>query len=108
MDSLKKRKNGMPEKVIAIEELKGPFQKKFQRVMRFVPDRDKDDIKLQRLIAFRLKTDGEAVTSEYLIDKVREVGRCAYTGTLYDFLKDDLKKKECKIEDENSDPPEIA
>lgn len=98
----------MPDKVIAIEELDGPFRMIFQRIMRMVPDRDKDDKKLQRLIAFRLKVDGEDATKVYLIKKIREIIQCAYRGSLYDYLKDDLKQKECKIEDERPDPPEVA
>jgi len=98
----------MPDKVIAIEEESGPFQIIFRRIMRMVPERDKDDIKLQRLIAFRLKTDGEGPTNEYLIRKIREIIHCGYTGSLYDFLKDDLKEKECGIQAGVPDPPEVA
>ena len=56
-----------------------------------VPDRDKNDKKLQRLIAFRLRTDGEAATKVYLINKIRDSIQCGYTGSFYNFLKDDLK-----------------
>jgi len=98
----------MPEKVIALEELKGPFQQILQRVMRLVPGRDKDDKKLQRLIAFRLKIDGESATSNYLINRIREANRCVYTGSLYSFLKDDLINKEGMIKGDNTDPPEVA
>jgi hypothetical protein len=98
----------MVEKVIALEESEGPFQVTFQRVMRKVPQRERSDKKLQRLIAFRLKQDGEATTSEYLIAKMKEVLDCAYTGRLYDFLKDDLKEKECFPHDREPDPPEVA
>ena len=98
----------MPEKIIAIEEIKGPFQMIFQRVMRMVPDRDKDDKKLQRLIAFRLKVDGEDATKIYLINKIREIIQCAYKGSLYDYLKNDLKQRECNFEDKNPEPPEVA
>lgn len=98
----------MTEKVIAIEEEDGPFQIIFQRIMRMVPERDKDDKKLQRLIAFRLKTGGEGPTSEYLIRKIREIIQCGYTGSLYDFLKDDLKEKECGFHGESPDPPDVA
>ncbi len=99
----------MTEKVIAIEEEDGPFQPIFQRIMRMVPERDKDDKKLQRLIAFRLKSDGEGPTNEYLVRKIREIIQCGYTGCLYDFLKDDLKEKECGFNGEdNPDPPEVA
>ncbi len=98
----------MPEKVIALEELEGPFQQILQRVMRLVPDRDREDKKLQRLIAFRLKIDGESVTSKYLMNRTREANRCVYTGSLYNFLKDDLVNKACMVEDDNTDPPEVA
>jgi hypothetical protein len=63
--------------------------------MRMVPDKDKSDKKLQRLLAFRLKIDGEAATSEYLIRKIREIIQCSYTGTFYDFIKNNALKREC-------------
>ena len=94
----------MPEKVIAIEKLEGPYQNIFLKIMQMVPDRDKNDKKLQRLIAFRLRTDGEAATREYLINKIRDTIQCGYTGSFYNFLKDDLKLKECDLEDETPDP----
>ncbi|MBW2337566.1 MAG: hypothetical protein JRF47_12555 [Deltaproteobacteria bacterium] len=97
----------MSDKLIALEEQDGPFQNVFQRFMRMVPDRDKNDKSLQRLLAFRLRIDGEAALNEYLIHKIRETIKCAYTGSLYDFLKNDLIEKECRPEDddEESEPP---
>jgi hypothetical protein len=97
----------MSDKLIALEEQDGPFQNVFQRFMRMVPDRDKNDKSLQRLLAFRLRIDGEAALNEYLIRKIRETIKCAYTGSLYDFLKNDLIEKECRPEDdeEESEPP---
>jgi hypothetical protein len=96
----------MSDKLIALEEQDGPFQNVFQRIMRMVPDRDKNDKNLQRLLAFRLRIDGEAALNEYLIRKIRETIKCAYTGSLYDFLKNDLIEKECPPEDvEESEPP---
>jgi hypothetical protein len=86
----------MADKLISIEEQEGPFKMILQRVLRMVPDRDKQDKKLQRLIAFRLKIDGEAAISEYLLKKIREAIKCSYTGSLYDFLKDDLESSECE------------
>lgn len=97
----------MPEKVINLENTAGPFQSIFQRVMRMVPDKDKGDKKLQRLLAFRLKIDGEAATSEYLIRKIRELVECAYTGSFYEFIKDDLIEKEC-FGDPSGDRPGAA
>ena len=101
----------MSDKLISLEEQDGPFQAVFQRVMRMVPDRDKNDKNLQRLLAFRLKIDGEAVLNEFLIRKIRETIKCAYTGSLYEFLKDDLIEKECRPEvdeAEDDDPPGAA
>lgn len=98
----------MSDKVISLEEQKGPFQETLQRVMRMIPQREKDDKKLQRLMAFRLKTDGEAATTEYLIDKIREIIQCSYTGSFYDFLKDDMQKKDCDFPEEKPDPPGVA
>jgi hypothetical protein len=98
----------MSDKLITIEEQDGPFQQVFQRIMRMVPDRDKNDKNLQRLLAFRLKVDGEAALSEYLIRKIRDTIKCAYTGSLYDFLKDDLIEKECRPDEEEPEPPGAA
>jgi len=98
----------MTDKIISIEDQEGPFQIVFQRIMRMVPDRDKNDKKLQRLLAFRLKMDGEAALSEFLIRKIREVIKCSYTGSLYDFLKNDEREKECGVDDEDTEPPGAA
>ena len=98
----------MPDKLINLEEQSGPFQAVFQRIMRMVPDRDKNDKNLQRLLAFRLKIDGEAALSEFLIRKIRETIKCAYTGSLYDFLKDDLIQKKCVSDEDDTEPPGAA
>jgi hypothetical protein len=100
----------MSKKLITIEEQEGPFKTVLQRIMRMVPDRDKNDKNLQRLLAFRLRIDGEAALSEYLIRKIRETIKCAYTGSLYAFLKDDLIEKECnQVEAEpEPEPPGAA
>ena len=100
----------MSDKLVTIENLDGPYQPIFQRIMRMVPDRDKNDKNLQRLLAFRLRIDGEAALNEYLIRKIRETIKCAYTGKLYDFLKDDLIEKTCtkEAEETNPEPPGAA
>ena len=98
----------MTDKVISIEQQDGPFQNAFQRVMRMVPDRDKQDKKLQRLIAFRLKIDGEAALSEYLIKKIKTAIKCSYSGSMYDYLKDDMVAKECEGSDSVEPPPGAA
>jgi hypothetical protein len=98
----------MADKIISIEQQDGPFQNAFQRVMRMVPDRDKQDKKLQRLIAFRLKIDGEATLSEYLIKKIKAAIKCSYSGSMYDYLKDDMAEKECEGPDSNEPTPGAA
>lgn len=95
-------------KVIAIEERDGPFKTIFQRTMRMVPERDQGDKNIQRLIAFRLRQDGEAATNEYLIRKIRDMIQCGYTGSLYDYLKDDTEEKACGFQDEDPDAPDVA
>jgi len=95
----------MSEKIFNIENQQGPFQTNFQRMMRLVPEKDKSDKKLQRLIAFRLKIDGETAAGEYLIQKLRQVIQCGYTGSFYEFIKDDLEKNECGFGYNHSDPP---
>jgi hypothetical protein len=95
-------------RIISIETDTGPFKVIFLRVMQMVPDRDKNDTSLQRMIAFRLKNDGEEVTRQFLISKIRDMIQCAYNGRLYDFIKDDEKLKGCIGDPEITDPPEIA
>jgi hypothetical protein len=98
----------MADKLITLEEQNGPFQAVFQRIMRMVPDRDKNDKNLQRLIAFRLKIDGETALNEYLVRKIRERIKCNNTGNLYDFLKDDSIRKDCVSDEDNTHPPGVA
>jgi hypothetical protein len=94
----------MSDKLVTIEDQDGPYKPLLQRIMRMVPDRDKNDKNLQRLLAFRLRIDGEAALREYLIRKIREAIKCAYSGKLYDFLKDDLIEKNCDMEKEETGP----
>ncbi len=96
------------DKLISIESESGPHQVVLRRVMRMVPDRDKLDVALQRLIAFRLRIDGESVTRGYLMRKIRDMIQCAYDGSLYDFIKNDQVSRHCEISDPSSDPPDIA
>ncbi len=101
----------MPGDIIHIEEQEGPFLDILQRVMRMVPEKDKTDGNLQRLIAFRLRLDGEVATREYLLEKIREVIQCAYTGSLYNYLKNDLEEKACQPEKGSPslpEPPDVA
>lgn len=98
----------MTDKIISIDAVDGPHQMILQRIWRMVPDRDKEDLDLKRLLAFRLRVDGEAATSEYLMRKIRDMIQCAFRGRLYDFLKDDEIASQCKASKTDSNPPEIA
>ena len=98
----------MPAKVISIEEDNGPYKPILRRVMRMVPEKDQNDKNLKRLIAFRVMTDGEAATTEYLLYKIREIIKCGYRGSLYDYLKDDLQSRTCGSDDEEPLPPSVA
>jgi hypothetical protein len=98
----------MDDKVISIESAEGPHQLILKRIWRMVPDRDKDDLDLKRLLAFRVRVDGEAVASEYLMRKIRDMIQCAYKGRLFDFLRDDRAAGGCRPPAPITDPPEIA
>jgi hypothetical protein len=72
--------------IIHIESIDGSHQEVLRNVMRMVPDRDKEDIDLQRLLAFRLRIDGESATREFLMRKIRDMIQSTHKGRLYDFL----------------------
>ena len=96
------------EKIISIESVGGPYQTLLRNVMRMVPDRDKNDVALQRLLAFRLRIDGESATREYLMSKIRDMIQCSYKGSLYEFLKNDQASQTCPPDHPSPNPPEIA
>ncbi len=76
----------MNHNVISIEGSRRIPRFVLQRVMRMVPDRDKNDRRLQRLLAFRLEHDGEAATCEYLMRHIRNYIRRPEPRCFYDFL----------------------
>lgn len=96
------------DKIISIDTGDGPHQMILQRIWRMVPDRDKDDIDLKRLLAFRLRVDGEAATSEYLMRQIRDMIQCSFHGRLYDFLKDSEISRQCRSNKSDNGPPDIA
>jgi len=76
----------MKRKIIAVENRGGAALLPLHRVMRMVPDRDKGDKRLQRLLAFRLQHDGEAATCEYLMSHIQRYIRRPKPQSFYDFL----------------------
>lgn len=96
----------MTAKIIAIEEMMGPLRGSLSNIMRMVPDRDQHDVNLQRLLAFRLRMDGEAALKDYLLSRIRDAIQCGYSGSLHDFLKRNPKNEEClsEAEEDPADP----
>jgi len=98
----------MTADIINIEDRDEALHAILERVLLLAPEKDKQDLNLQRIIAFRLKLDGESKTRAYLVKKIEETIQCAYTGSLYEFLKDDIQEKKCVSKIENPDPPGVA
>ncbi|MDJ0666277.1 MAG: hypothetical protein QNJ61_03340 [Desulfobacterales bacterium] len=98
----------MAPKLIAIEDRSGPFRMVFQRVMRMVPDRDKNDKRLQRMLAFRVINDGEAATASYLIRKIRFFVHLPGPKSFYEFLVDGEDHEFPPIPPLDGDPPGAA
>ncbi|MDA8140241.1 MAG: hypothetical protein M0036_16460 [Desulfobacteraceae bacterium] len=96
------------KKIVAIETLGGPLDSLLQSMLRMVPEKDKSDLALQRLLAFRLRTDGEGDTRDYLMRKIRDMIQCRYNGRLYDFLKNDSHSRACDQPSTTPEPPETA
>jgi hypothetical protein len=95
----------MAAELISIEEALGGDMRMLIRLMRLVPDKDKDDDCLRRLVAFRLLKDGEKRTQAFLLAKIRRMIQSAYTGRLYDFIQDDSRRG---TSGPSNEPPEIA
>ena len=98
----------MTADIINIEDRDDALHAMLERVLLLIPEKDKQDLNLQRIIAFRLKLDGESVTRAYLINKIEEAIQCSYTGSLYEFLKNDVQEKICTTKNENPEPPDVA
>jgi hypothetical protein len=89
----------MTQKIIILENRKGTLGDKLRKVMRLIPTREKGDKKLQRLLAFRLNADDEDTVSKYLMDNIKKIIQCSYTGNFYDIIKNNAIKKECGLID---------
>lgn len=87
----------MSRKIITLENRQDILKGRLKRLLLMIPTREKGDGKLQRLLAFRLSSDGEAATRKYLIRNIKEIIQCSYTGSFYDFIKDNANKKKCGI-----------
>ena len=100
----------MDRKIITVETRHGAALFVLRRVMRMVPDRDKNDKRLQRLLAFRLQHDGEAATCEYLMRHIRRYIRRPQPRRFYDFLVQDQADPQFESgwKGPDPDPPGVA
>jgi len=98
----------MGSKIITVENRSGAFQMIFKRVMRMVPDRDKDDKRLQRLLAFRVQSDGEAATCEYLMRHIRDYVRHPSPKNFYEYLRASETTRLAPTPAGDADPPGAA
>ena len=86
----------MEDNIIRVETQATVDPEALARLLRMVSERQRDDERLIRFLAFRLKIDGFSTTKKFLSRKLIEVERCRFRGYLYDFLKDDEERKTCR------------
>lgn len=101
-------KGSMHAKIIAIEERSGPHREMLERLLRMVPDKDRDDKNLLRLLAFRVQSQGESATAEFIMQAMREKIRGGFAGGLYAFLMASARQPNPSSMPVATDPPDIA
>ena len=88
----------MTGKVLDLEtKLKGENKEAFDRLIGLVGLRDQKDEDLRKLVAFRLKLDGETAMRQYLLKKMNSARQCGFYGRFFDFIKDDQEEKRCEM-----------
>ena len=86
----------MEDKIIRVERQASVDQEALGRLLMLVPARHREDARLVRFLAFRLKVDGFEKTSAFVSRKLMAAERCTFRGLLYDFLKDDEESNACQ------------
>ena len=79
----------MSGRIIRLEEETLVDSEELERLMRLAPADQRDDIRLKRFLAFRLKLDGLVATQVYLSNKIMAAEKSRYHGRLYDYLCED-------------------
>lgn len=79
----------MSGRIIRLEEQAMVDSEELEQLMRLAPADQRDDIRLKRFLAFRLKLDGLVATQVYLSNKLMDAEASNYHGRLYDFLSED-------------------
>jgi len=67
----------------------------FQRLVQLLPLGQREDAELRRLLLFRLCNGGEDGTLGFILRKMGDVRRCAYSGRLFEFFRNDRQRKAC-------------
>lgn len=98
----------MAAKIIAIENIPGRHQFMLDNILPMVPDTDREDKNLLRLLAFRLQNDGQSATVEFLMRAMREKIRSGFEGNLYAFLMTGARDSQGDRLPVATDPPDIA
>ncbi len=86
----------MEDKIIRVERQASVDQEALGRLLMLVPARHREDERLVRFLAFRLKVDGFEKTSAFVSRKLMAAERCTFRGLLYDFIKDDEESNACQ------------
>ena len=79
----------MSDRIIRLEEQALVDPEELDQVLNLVPDGQRDDIRLIRFLAFRLKLDGLVATQVYLTNRLIDAENASYHGRLYDFICND-------------------
>ena len=79
----------MSGRIIRLEEQAFVDSEELEQLMHLAPADQRDDIRLKRFLAFRLKLDGLVATQVYLSNKLMTAEKLSYRGGLYDFLCED-------------------
>ena len=84
----------MSGRIIRLEEETLVDSEELERLMRLAPVEERDDIRLKRFLAFRLKLDGLVATQVYLSNKIMKAEKVSYRGPIYEFLCEDTSGKD--------------
>jgi hypothetical protein len=88
----------MTGEIIDLEDINEAARVDLKKLLLLIPPEQREDLELKRLLLFRLQLDGLHSTRAYLVEKTREADRCGYTGSMYDYLKDDHQARVCRAE----------
>ncbi len=81
----------MADRIIRIEERAVVDSQELDQVMNLIPAGQRDDIRLKRFLAFRLKLDGLVATQVYLTNRLIDAEKSSFKGRLYDFISNDQR-----------------